>query len=42
MGISDLIIATAILSGSGWLLYRSLWQKKGHCTGGCCGGCGKK
>jgi hypothetical protein len=43
MGISDIIIAAAILSGTGWLLYRSLWQKRGGCCG--CGGggcCGKK
>ena len=41
MGISDMIIAAVILGGAGWLLYQSLWKKKGHCSGGCCGGsCG--
>jgi len=42
MGVADLIIAALILSGTVYILYRSLWKKKGHC-GGCDGGnCGKK
>jgi len=42
MGVSDLIIAALILAGTVYILYRSLWKKKGHC-GGCDGGsCDKK
>jgi hypothetical protein len=42
MGVSDMIIAAVIPGGAVWLLYNSLWKKKGHC-GGCDGGsCGKK
>jgi len=37
MGVKDLLIAAAILIGAAWLLYRSLWKKKGHCRG--CEGC---
>lgn len=39
MGIADIIIATVILAGAAYLLYRSVWKKKGHCSGcdtGCC------
>jgi len=43
MGISDLIIAGVILAGACYLLYISLWKKKGHCSGsGCSGSCSKK
>ncbi|HXE98234.1 MAG TPA: FeoB-associated Cys-rich membrane protein [Dongiaceae bacterium] len=42
MGISDMFIAAVILGGAFWLLYHSLWKKKGHCQGGCSGSCGKK
>jgi len=42
MGISDLIIAAVILSGACYLLYHSLWKKKGHCCGSGCDGCSKK
>lgn len=41
MGFTDLILAAAIAGGALWLLYRSLWRKKGHCRGcdgGVCGG----
>jgi hypothetical protein len=38
MGVSDLIIAAAILAVAVYLLYRSIWKKKGHCAG--CDGCG--
>ncbi|MCM0080672.1 FeoB-associated Cys-rich membrane protein [Geomonas sp. Red32] len=41
MGISDVIIAAALVSGSVYILYRSLWKKKGHCHG-CNGNCGGK
>ncbi len=37
MGTVDLIIAAAILGVAVWLLYRSIWKKKGHCHG--CDGC---
>lgn len=40
MGISDMIIAAVILGGAGWLLYHSLWKKKGHCYGCEGGSCG--
>lgn len=39
MGVSDMIIAAVIVAGAFWILYRSLWKKKGHCHGcssGCC------
>jgi|BarGraIncu00431A_1022009.scaffolds.fasta_scaffold12429_2 hypothetical protein len=43
MGISDMIIAAFILAGASYLLYISLWKKKGSCCGsGCDGGCHKK
>ena len=40
MGVSDMIIAAVILAVAFWILYHSLWKKKGHCHGcssGCCG-----
>ena len=42
MGISDMIIAAFILAGAAYLLYRSLWKKKGHCYGCDSGNCTKK
>ena len=42
MGASDIIIATAILAGAAYLLYRSVWKKKGHCQGCDSGSCDKK
>lgn len=39
METADIIIAAIILAGAAWLLYRSVWKKKGHCQGcesGCC------
>ena len=41
MGVQDLLIAAMLLAFSGYLLYRSLWKKKGHCHGCQGGGCGK-
>jgi hypothetical protein len=43
MGVSDIIIAAVILVGCAYLLYHSLWKKKGHCHGCNCdgGGCDK-
>ena len=29
----DLLIAAVILGVASWLLYRSVWKKKGHCQG---------
>jgi hypothetical protein len=37
MGLVDIVWMTLILAGAGYLLYRSLWKKKGHC--GSCEGC---
>jgi hypothetical protein len=43
MGISDIIIATFVLGGACYLLYLSIWKKKGFCHGsGCDGSCHKK
>jgi hypothetical protein len=39
MGASDIIVASVILAGAAYLLYRSLWKKKGHCAGCSGGGC---
>lgn len=40
MGVSDMIIAAVIVAGALWLLYHSLWKKKGHCHGCSGGSCG--
>lgn len=40
MGVFDFILIVLILAGAFWLLYRSLWKKKGGCHGSECGGCG--
>lgn len=37
MGANDVIWMVLITGGTGWLLYRSLWKKKGQCHG-CSGG----
>jgi len=37
MGLFDIILMVAIVGGAIWLLYCSLWKKKG-CSGGDCGG----
>ncbi|MCM2357157.1 MAG: FeoB-associated Cys-rich membrane protein [Geobacteraceae bacterium] len=42
MGVKDIIIAAVILGVAGYLLYRSLWKKKGHCQGCDSGSCDKK
>jgi hypothetical protein len=43
MGIVDIIIAVVILAGAAFLLYHSVWKKKGHCPGcGDNGSCDKK
>lgn len=33
MGFTDIILIALIISGAVYLLYRSLWKKKGHCPG---------
>jgi hypothetical protein len=42
MGPSDFILSAVILGGAGYLLYRSIWKKKGHCAGCPGGGCGAR
>ncbi|MBI3592812.1 MAG: FeoB-associated Cys-rich membrane protein [Nitrospirae bacterium] len=42
MGFWDILLMVAIVSGAAYLLYRSLWKKKGHCQGCDSGVCGKK
>lgn len=39
MGLSDIILMILIVGGAVWLLYRSLWKKKGCCGDSGCGGC---
>jgi hypothetical protein len=41
MSLIDIVLMTLILAGATYLLYRSLWKKKGHCHGCDGGGCGK-
>jgi len=38
--IKDILIAAVILAAAFYLLYHSVWKKKGHCSGSCDGGCG--
>jgi hypothetical protein len=40
----DIVLIVLIVSGALYLLYHSLWKKKGHCSGECCGSgcCGTK
>jgi len=33
MGLVDIILMIVIIAGAVYLLYRSLWKKKGHCPG---------
>jgi len=33
MGIVDYVLIGLIVGGAFYLLYRSLWKKKGYCTG---------
>jgi hypothetical protein len=42
MGAADIIWMALILAGAGYLLYRSIWKKKGHCQGCDSCGCDKK
>jgi hypothetical protein len=40
MEIKDMLIAAGILIAALYLLYHSVWKKKGHCSGCSDGGCG--
>lgn len=44
MGFSDILMMILIAGGAVWLLYRSIFRKKGNCHGsggdGCSGSCG--
>lgn len=33
MGSADIIMMVLIVAGALFILYRSLWKKKGHCPG---------
>jgi len=33
MGIVDVLLMVLIIGGAFYLLYRSIWKKKGHCIG---------
>ncbi|HUO76591.1 MAG TPA: hypothetical protein VMU21_03350 [Thermodesulfovibrionales bacterium] len=33
MGATDILLMGLIIGGAVYLLYRSLWKKKGHCSG---------
>lgn len=33
MSFVDIALMTVIIAGAVYLLYRSLWKKKGHCMG---------
>ena len=33
MGLVDIFLMGIIISGAVYILYRSLWKKKGHCYG---------
>jgi hypothetical protein len=33
MGFVDILLMGAIIAGAIYILYRSLWKKKGHCAG---------
>jgi hypothetical protein len=40
MGIYDIIWMVMIVAGALYLLYRSVWKKKGLCAGCSAGSCG--
>lgn len=33
MGFVDIVLMALIIAGAIYLLYRSVWKKKGHCQG---------
>lgn len=42
MEFVDVVLMALIGGGAGYLLYRSVWKKKGHCQGCDSGTCDKK
>jgi len=42
MELKDILWMTLIICGAVYLLYRSVWQKKGHCSGCDSGMCDMK
>jgi hypothetical protein len=40
MEVRDMLIAVGIVAAAFYLLYHSVWKKKGHCQGCSDGGCG--
>ena len=42
MGIFDIVLMIVILGGAFWLLYHSIWKKKGCCQGCDSGKCSGK
>lgn len=39
MGVIDIVLMVSIIAGALFLLYHSLWKKKGHCPGCDAGAC---
>lgn len=33
MGVVDIILVVLIVGAAVYILYRSIWKKKGHCSG---------
>lgn len=42
MGLADIVWMAVIIGGAVYLLYRSIWKKKGHCSGCGSGTCDTK
>ncbi len=42
MGATDIFLMGLIIGGAIYLLYRSIWKKKGHCSGCSSETCGMK
>jgi hypothetical protein len=42
MGWLDTLLAGAIIAGALYLLYRSIWKKRGYCPGCSGGSCSEK
>lgn len=40
MEFFEILLMAAIAGGAVWILYNSLWKKKGCCGDDGCGGCG--
>ncbi|MGE5895002.1 MAG: FeoB-associated Cys-rich membrane protein [bacterium] len=41
MAFTDILLMALIIAGAVYLLYRSVWKKKGHCPGCNSGTCKK-